>query len=43
MCNILKQFREMSNKTQEELADQMDVSVGTIQNWESGRTLIPTH
>ncbi len=40
MCNILKQFREMSNKTQEELADQMGVSVGTIQNWESGRTLI---
>ena len=32
----LKQFREMRGVSQEELADRLAVSVGTIRNWEKG-------
>ena len=34
MENLLKQLREEANLTQETVADQLGVSVNTIQNWE---------
>ena len=34
MYNILKQLREEANLTQETVADQLGVSVNTVQNWE---------
>ena len=34
MYNILKQLREEANLTQETVADQLGVSINTVQNWE---------
>lgn len=36
---LLKKFREQASFTQEVIADQMDVSVNTIQNWERGSNI----
>lgn len=34
--NFVKKLRNEAGLSQEKLADKMDVSVNTIQNWESG-------
>lgn len=38
--NFVKKLRNEAGLSQEKLADKMDVSVNTIQNWESGNTRI---
>lgn len=40
--SFLKIQRQISGLTQEELAELMNVSKNTIQNWESGRTKVKT-
>lgn len=41
LCKMLVEKRLRENITQESLATSLGVSVGTIKNWEAGRT-VPT-
>ena len=42
--DYISRLRNYSKMTQEQLAEKMEVSKTTIQNWESGRTKVkPTH
>lgn len=34
---LLRQIRQRRRLTQEELARELDVTVGTLSNWENGR------
>ena len=36
MQTQLKQVREAAGKTQQEVADDLDIAVGTYRNWEQG-------
>ena len=38
--NLLKKLRNEAGLSQQELADKMDVSTNTIQNWEKGTTKV---
>lgn len=38
MKSELQYFREKNMKTQEDLAKLLDVSIGSVRNWEQGRT-----
>ena len=40
MSSFIKRCRENAGLTQEQLAEKMDVTIVSVQNWEKGRTNI---